>query len=82
MYQFEGELVARYDAATNSLVDGRWSVTEGAVAAPAISPDEPVPLFPPGTGRRNRHLDGPMVELLTASRLAGRLGSLRLYSGG
>lgn len=54
MYQFEGELVARYDPATNSLVDGRWSVTEGAVPHPDISPDMPPPIFPPaqagGTG--------------------------------
>lgn len=54
MYEFEGELVARYDAATASLVDGRWSVTEGSVPPPAISPDQPPPVFPPaqagGTG--------------------------------
>ena len=45
-YYFEGDIVARYDAATQSLVDGRWSVTEGSVAAPTISPDQPPPVFP------------------------------------
>lgn len=54
MYTFEGEIVARYDASTSSLVDGRWSVSEGSVAPPAITPDEPPPIFPPaqagGTG--------------------------------
>lgn len=53
-YQFEGEIVARYDAATQSLVDGRWSVSEGGTPPPAISPDQPPPVFPPaqagGTG--------------------------------
>jgi hypothetical protein len=45
-YQFEGDIVARYDPQTDSLVDGRWSVSEGAVMPPAISPDEPPPTFP------------------------------------
>lgn len=54
MYQFEGDIVARYDAQAEALVDGRWSVSEGSVPPPAISPDMPPPLFPPaqagGTG--------------------------------
>ncbi|MGD8863048.1 MAG: hypothetical protein PVI30_23745 [Myxococcales bacterium] len=54
VYQFEGEAVARYDATTSSLVDGRWAVSEGATVPPAISPDQPPPVFPPaqagGTG--------------------------------
>jgi hypothetical protein len=46
VYDFEGDIVARYDPATASLVDGRWSVSEGTAPPPAISPDQPPPIFP------------------------------------
>ncbi|MDD9964789.1 MAG: hypothetical protein OXR73_01080 [Myxococcales bacterium] len=54
MYEFEGEMVARYDAATSSLMGGRWAVSEGGVPPPTIAPDQDPPIFPPlqagGTG--------------------------------
>jgi hypothetical protein len=53
-YMFTGYMVARYDGATRSFVDGRWSVAEGTTMPPAISPGQTPPPFPPaaagGTG--------------------------------
>ena len=48
VYQFEGEMVARYDAQTRTFRYGRWAVSEGSIMPPTISPAQPPPVFPIG----------------------------------
>ncbi len=45
---FEGDLVARYDPATRSFVDGVWAVMEDGMAPPAIEAGMEPPVIPLG----------------------------------
>jgi hypothetical protein len=47
-YAFAGDIVARYDPASRSFVDGRWAVMEGGATPPPVDPSQPPPTIPAG----------------------------------
>lgn len=46
---FEGDMVARFDPATRTFVDGVWAVMEDGMMPPPIAAGQPPPVIPIGT---------------------------------